>query len=139
MIDAIVGHKGTGKTARLLREIVIASEKEESNIVCLQYGKRFDRQIPYQVRLLDVTDFPVKGYGELLAFIAGINSKDYDITHIYMDSAYKLAGDHSQDNLAKFIHRLDDFAAQFNVRVTITISEDPENLHQDIRSYLREH
>lgn len=142
MIDAIVGHKGSGKTARLVKEITDATAVQDTNIVCIEYGKRFDRNLPYTVRLIDIQDFPVQGYGELIAFIAGINAKDYDITHIYIDSIYKVAKlDEAagQEGLADFIRQLDTFAEKYHVNITLTISEDPENLQEDVRSYIREH
>ena len=90
MINAIVGHKGSGKTARIVKEITDASSRSDSNIVCIENGKRFDSVVPYTVRLIDIQEYPVSGFDELFAFIAGMNAKDYDISHIYIDSIYKV-------------------------------------------------
>lgn len=137
MIDAIVGPKGSGKTARLVREITHLSDEPESNIVCIEYGKRFDKQIPYTVRLIDVTEYPVASYAQLLSFIAGIAAKDYDITHIYIDSIYKVAHDDDLDHLDKFFKDLDDFAKNIGATVTITISDDLEHLPETVQKFAR--
>lgn len=139
MIEAIVGHKGSGKTARIVQEITEAAQHPDNNIVCIEYGKRFDRNLPYMVRLIDIQEYPVHGYGELLSFIAGINAKDYDITHIYIDSIYKVAGVDDPASLAEFTRELNDFFAARKVKVVLTISEDPENIPEDVKANIIEH
>ncbi|MDO5734682.1 MAG: hypothetical protein Q4P08_06105 [Eubacteriales bacterium] len=138
MIDAIIGPKGSGKTAKLVSEITAKSEEPESNIVCIEYGKRFDKQIPYQVRLIDVTEYPVQSYAQLLSFIAGIAAKDYDITQIYIDSIYKVAQDDDKEHLSQFFTDLAEFAKNIGAQVTITISDELEALPENVKSFMRE-
>ena len=138
MIDAIVGPKGSGKTAKLVAEISRLAEEAESNIVCIEYGKRFDRQIPYQVRLIDITEYPVNSYRELLSFLAGLTAKDYDITRIYIDSIYKVANDDSLEDLAHFFDELETFATQNEVDITITISDEKDRLPENVVAKMRE-
>lgn len=137
MIDAIVGQKGSGKTSKLVDEINVKAQKNDVNIVCLEYGKRFDKQIPYQVRLIDITEYPVSNYAELLAFIAGISAKDYDISHFYIDSIYKVANDDSKEDLEQFISDLNTFSEKVDINFTITISDDIDSLPENVRKAAR--
>ncbi len=137
MIDAIVGQKGSGKTSKLVDEINVKAQNNDVNIVCLEYGKRFDRQIPYQVRLIDVTEYPVNSYAELLSFIAGISAKDYDISHFYIDSIYKVANDDCKDCLSKFFSDLSSFSEKSSINFTITISDAVENLPENVQQVVR--
>ena len=93
MIKVIVGGKGTGKTARLVDDLNTQATSDAANVVCIEYGQRLDRMVKYKIRLIDITEYPVTGYDELLSFIAGISAKDYDLTHIYIDSISKISGD----------------------------------------------
>ena len=98
MVEAIVGLKGSGKTSLLVDEINRHAGDGSENLICIEHGRRMDRVIPYQVRLIDITEYPVCGYDQLLSFLAGMNAKDYDISHIYIDSIFKIANDSNLDN-----------------------------------------
>ena len=137
MIDAIVGVKGSGKTPRLLEEMSEELKEEGANIVFIEYGKRLDSVIPYHVRLIDITEYPVRGYDGLLAFLAGLNAKDYDITHIYIDSIYKVTGNSNPEHLADFFRELQKLAKNVDNRITITISEELESLPESVKAFAR--
>ncbi|MBP8989369.1 MAG: hypothetical protein KBG64_04015 [Clostridia bacterium] len=135
MIKVIVGSKGSGKTARLVDDLNMQAMNDANNIVCIEAGRRLDRLVKYQVRLIDITEYPVHGYRELLSFIAGISAKDYDITHVYIDSIYKVAGDDDPQHLAEFLRDLDAFAQKDHFDVMIILSAEPEQLPDDVRRY----
>ena len=135
MIKVIVGSKGSGKTARLVDDLNAQAMSDAANVVCIEAGQRLDRLVKYQIRLTDITEYPVHGYRELLSFIAGISAKDYDITHLYIDSIYKVAGDDNPENLAAFLKDLDAFAQKDNFHVMIILSADPDELPESVRHY----
>lgn len=136
MIDAIIGHKGSGKTAKLVNAIVELAGSKDNNIVCIESGKRFDQSIPYTVRLIDINEFPVQGYDQLLAFISGMNAKDYDISHLFIDSVYKVAKVEGAEGLESFIESLEQLSEKAHVHMVLTISEDPENLPESVLAHL---
>lgn len=135
MIKVIVGEKGSGKTARLVDDLNMHAISEAANVVCLEVGQRLDRMVKYQIRLIDVTQYPVSGYDQLLSFIAGIYAKDFDLTHVYIDSIGKISGDRDLTNLEKFLGQLEDFAGQNEFNVMIILSANPESLPPGISKY----
>ena len=135
MIKVIVGSKGSGKTARLVDDLNTQAMSDAANVVCIEAGRRLDRLVKYQIRLTDVTEYPVKGYKQLLSFIAGISAKDYDITHLYIDSIYKVSGDDNPEHLAEFLSELDEFAQKDNFHVMIILSAEPESLPECVQRY----
>jgi archaellum biogenesis ATPase FlaH len=135
MIKVIVGSKGSGKTARLVDDLNLRAVNDAANVVCIEAGRRLDGYVKYQIRLVEITEYPVQGYKQLLSFIAGLSAKDFDITHIYIDSIYKVSGDDNLDNLAEFLAELDKFAIKDNFHVMIILSAEPENLPESIRRY----
>lgn len=135
MIKVIVGSKGSGKTARLVDDLNTQAMSDATNVVCIETGRRLDRLVKYQIRLTDVTEYPVKGYKQLLSFIAGISAKDYDITHLYIDSIYKVSGDDNPEHLAEFLDELDLFARKDNFHVMIILSAEPESLPERVQRY----
>jgi predicted ATP-dependent serine protease len=137
MINLIVGTKGSGKTAKLVDQMNMIASDINRIAVCVVRGKRLETQIKPQVRLIDVDDYPVKGYRELLSFIAGICAKDYDLTDIYVDSISKIAQDDNQEALSAFLDSLDRFSAESGVEFTLTYSEDPALICGKVTVYCR--
>lgn len=138
MIEAIVGLKGSGKSSILVDEITDISNTKDTNVVCIEYGKRFNQNIPYQVRLIDITEYPVRDYRELITFIAGVSAKDHDITHFYIDSLYKIANSTKIDELEKFFDDLDELTKNMAATFIITISDDPDKMPENVKQVMRD-
>ncbi len=135
MIKIIAGEKGTGKTARLVEDINNVATTD-NNVVCIEKNNRLDQLIKHSVRLVNIKEYPVKGYDQLLAFIGGICSKDYDLTHIYIDSIYKVAGDDSVANLEAFLNSLDQFLKDSPISIMIFLSGSIDSLTDGIKKYI---
>ena len=135
MIKIIAGEKGTGKTAKLVDEINTEARKD-NNIVCIERGNRLDQLLKPNVRLVNMKEYPVDGFDQLLAFIGGICSKDYDLTHIYIDSIFKVANDSSMEALEIFIKKLDVFLKDIPVTAMIILSGKESDLPEDIKAYI---
>lgn len=135
MIKIIAGEKGTGKTAKLVEEINAVAEGD-SNVVCIERGNRLDQLLKHKVRLINMTGYPVAGFDQLLAFIGGICSKDYDLTHIYIDSVYKVADSDCTECLDSFITKLDAFLANTNITATLILSGKIDELPEAVRKYI---
>jgi hypothetical protein len=135
MIKVIVGSKGSGKTARLVDDLNMQAMSDAANVVCIETGRRLDRLVKYQIRLVDITEYPVVGYHALLSFIAGISAKDYDLTHVYIDSILKVSGDADLEHLADFLGDLEAFAAKDSFDVMIILSAERDALPERIIRY----
>jgi len=135
MVKVIVGPKGSRKTAQLVDDLNAQAYNDAADVVCIAYGERLNQMVKYKIRLIDILEYPVKGYRELLAFIAGINAEDYDLTHLYVDSITKVAGDKELSHLEPFLVDLDEFASKNNLNVTIILSAELETLPEGIRKF----
>jgi len=135
MIKVIAGAKGTGKTAQLVDDINEQAVQENNNIVCIERGNRLDRLLKYRIRLIDIDEYPSVGYDQLLSFIAGICAKDYDLTHIFIDSVCKVAKDDNLEDLASFLNKLETFLSDSSIFVTIICSSDIKELPEKMQKY----
>ena len=135
MIKVIVGNKGAGKTARLVDDMNLQAGDPTKDVVCIVRGKRLETQVKPQIRLIDISDYPTKGYREFLSFLAGICAKDYDLTDIYVDSIRKVTDVDDNDQFSEFLSLLEPFADSNNVNVMIILSEDPCNIPVGVKSY----
>lgn len=135
MIKIIAGEKGSGKTAKLVDDINTVA-RQDNNIVCIERGSRLDQLLKPNVRLVNMKEYPVDGFDQLLAFIGGICSKDYDLTHIYIDSIFKVANDTDMGALENFITKLDAFLKDTPVTAMIILSGKIDDLPEAIKAYV---
>ena len=135
MIKIIAGEKGSGKTAKLVDDINTVA-RQDNNIVCIERGNRLDQLLKPNVRLVNMKEYPVEGFDQLLAFIGGICSKDYDLTHIYIDSIYKVANETDAGALENFITKLDAFLKDSPVTATIILSGKVDDLPEAVKAYV---
>ncbi|MCH4153408.1 MAG: hypothetical protein LKG26_05235 [Saccharofermentans sp.] len=135
MIKLIAGPKGTGKTAKLVDDIN-AVAASDSNVVCIERGNRLDQLLKPNVRLVNMKEYPVTGFSQVLAFVCGICSKDYDLTHIYVDAICKVSEDYDLENLGAFLNSLDAFLKDTPVTATIIFSGDTDNLPESVKKFI---
>ncbi len=136
MINLIIGKKGSGKTSRLVDDLNDHAVDNAQNVVCIEHGRRIDRYVRYQIRMIDISEYPVSGFSNLLSFIAGISAKDYDITHLYIDSIGKVAGSDDQDEFLDFCRQLHDFLKVHSFKVNILMSVERSELKDEVLRYV---
>lgn len=136
MINLIIGKKGSGKTSQMVEDLNVHAVNNAQNVVCIERGRRLDRNVKHQIRLIDISEYPVSGFDNLLSFIAGISAKDYDITHLYIDSIFKVAKSESYDELASFCAALSTFLNEHKFTVNILLSADRSDLSEELLKHV---
>ena len=80
----------------------------------------------------------MRGYGQLIAFLAGMNAKDYDISHIYIDCIFQIAGAGSPSELTAFMKNLETLARQVDCKITVALSYEADQLPEEVKPYARQ-
>ena len=135
MIKVIMGLKGSGKTKKLISAIQDAVASENGDIVCIEYGKKLTYDVNYKVRLVDSEELGINNADKLKGMLSGLHAGNFDITHVFIDNLYKTIG---ADKVAgeDFILWCAKFAADNNMEITMTISEDPAEAPEAIKQYM---
>ena len=133
MIHVIMGLKGSGKTKKLLDAIHAAVEEAHGDVVCIEYGKKLTYDVTYKVRLVDSKEYGIKSPEMLKGFISGLHAGNFDITHVFIDNLYKTIGNAAGE---EFVTWCAKFAAENNMEITMTISEDPAEAPDGIKQYI---
>ena len=68
-------------------------------------------------------------------FLTGLHAANFDITHIFVDNLYKLAGTSDNDETAGFLAWCDTFGAANGLNFTLSVSGDPAVLPESITKY----
>jgi len=138
MVKVIAGRKGSGKTKQLIDLVNEAAKDDSGSIVCLEMGRKLIYDISHAVRLIDCTQESIAGSDGLKGFICGLHAGNYDISHIFFDGLYKLAGPMSPDKTEKFLNWLEEYGEKNLVSFTMTISSDADELSAGARKYILE-
>ena len=135
MIRVIMGLKGSGKTKKMLDSIHETLEHANGDVVCIEYGKKLTYDVNYKVRLLDSKEYAINNVDMLKGFLSGLHAGNFDITNVYIDNLYKTIG---TDRAAgeEFVAWCAKFAEVNSMNITMTISEDPANISEDVKQYL---
>ena len=135
MIHLIMGLKGTGKTKKLLDSIHSAVAEAHGDVVCIEYGKKLTYDVTYKVRLVDSKEYAISNSDMLKGFLSGLHAGNFDITHVFIDNLYKTIGTDKAVG-EDFVVWCAKFAAENNMEITISISEDPANLSDAVKQYV---
>ena len=136
MVKVIMGIRGSGKTKQVIDLVNTAVHDEAGNVVCIEKGQNLRFNIKYSAKLIDISEYPVElGYETLFAYICGLYSGNYDITHIFIDSLYKITGEDDDSKAVAFLDKLNKFAESTGIKFTLTISADNATAPEGIKKY----
>ena len=127
MVQLIIGNKGDGKTKHLLDRVNRQIKTASGNIVYLDKSTKHMHELNNKVRLINVTDYPLKNSDEFIGFLCGIISQDYDLEQVYLDSFLKIAHLEHGD-LTDALTQLNQISEQFKVDFCISISVEEKEL-----------
>ena len=133
MIHVIMGLKGSGKTKKLIDGINAAVAEAKGDVVCIEYGKKLTYDISYKVRLVDSKEYGINSVEMLKGFLSGLHAGNFDITNVFIDNLYKTIGNAAGE---EFIVWCAKFAADNNMEITVSISDDPANASDTVKQYL---
>ena len=135
MIHVIMGLKGSGKTKKLIDAIHAAVAEANGDVVCIEYGRKLTYDVTYKVRLVDSKEYGIRSSEMLKGFLSGLHAGNFDITNVFIDNLYKTIGD---DKVVgeEFVAWCAKFAADNNMEITISISEDPAQASDVIKQYM---
>ena len=135
MIQVIMGLKGSGKTKKLIDSIHEAVASAQGDVVCIEYGKKLTYDVNYRVRLVDSKEYGICNLDMLKGFLSGLHAGNFDITNVYIDNLYKTIGTDRATGEA-FIAWCAKFAEINQMKITISVSDDPEQASEDVKKYL---
>ena len=137
MVELIVGVQGTGKTKTILELVKNAAETSDGCVVCIEKGEKFKINITHEVRLVNTAQYDIETADSLYGLICGLYAGNYDITHIFIDSALKICGK-KIGAFADFVKRADAISDKHGFKCIMTASIEKESLPEDIKKYLVE-
>lgn len=135
MVKLLIGHKGSGKTKKMVDMANTSLDKVKGSVVFINKNQRLMYDLKYQIRVVCMEDFKhITNIDEYIGFLYGIISQDHDIEIIFIDSILRHA-DVKLEDLEEFLSRLDSISKRYDLDFVVSISQDMDALGDYIRQY----
>lgn len=130
MVRLIVGNKGKGKTTEILAKANEAIKEATGSVVYLDKSSKHMYDLHRNIRLIDVSRFPIANSEQFVGFVCGIISQDHDLQEMYLDGFLKCTklGEDDIDEINATITELDAVSTAFNIDFYISATIDVDSL-----------
>ena len=127
---------GEGKTKQLIELMNSAAESEVGCMVCIEPKRNMSFNLRHQTRMIDASEFSINSFETLRGFLCGLYAGNYDISHIFIDNLCKVAHSTDDREIGEFLNWLDAFSSPLNLKVTVTVSANPDTATDTMRKYM---
>ena len=136
MVRLIMSGSGEGKTKQLIELMNSAAESEVGCMVCIEPKRNMSFNLRHQTRMIDASEFSINSFETLRGFLCGLYAGNYDISHIFIDNLCKVAHSTDDREIGEFLNWLDAFSSPLNLKVTVTVSANPDTATDTMRKYM---
>ena len=136
MVQILAGEKGEGKTKKLIEMANTAIKDSKGHVVYMDDDNRHIYDLHYDIRFVEVSEFPLANYRELIGFIYGIFSQDSDIEKIFIDGIFKIVQSLNNEDIIKLMSKLKDMSAKYSVDFIISANTLPSDLPNEIQDLI---
>lgn len=127
MIKLIIGHKGSGKTKRLVDAVNATTEQSQGNVVCIEKGETLNFSVTHKARLINTETYGISGYDAFYGMLCGVCAGNYDVTDVFVDATLRIVG-RDYEQLAEFFDRVSALSEETNTNYVFTVSCDEADL-----------
>ena len=130
MVRLIVGKKKKKKTTEILAKANNSIKEATGSVVYLDKSSKHMYDLHRNIRLIDVSRFPITNSEQFVGFVCGIISQDHDLQEMYLDGFLKCTklSEDDVDEINATISELDAVSTAFNIDFYISASIDVETL-----------
>lgn len=136
MVKLIVGLAGSGKTKSMIDRVNQTAKEDKGQVVCIERGNKLRYDVAHAVRLIDSTDYDIKGFQVMRGFLSGLCAGNFDISHIFVDSLHKVAKMDDIEELEKFAKWMEEFGKGHGLSFTVSVGLSEDKLTEYLRSLL---
>ena len=133
MVKIICGAKGKGKTKEMLTLAAQAVKDVDGSVVYIDKSDQHMYELNNQIRLIDISEYPVKSSDSFLGFVSGLLAGNHDIEMVFIDSLLKLSA-LTASEIATIVDKLDALSSDVEFVVSISANKDdlPDSVQDKI-------
>lgn len=121
MIKLLIGKPGEGKTKDMIENANKALDTAKGDIVFIGESNESILEVHHSIRFINISEFPVSSSTELLAFLHGLVSSNYDIETIFIDGVFNLFI-MTPEEICDWLEKAKSISEKHNIYFQISIS-----------------
>lgn len=123
MIQIICGEKGHGKTKEMLQKANDMVTNAQGAIVYVDKSSQHMYELNNQIRLINITEYPINTYEGFIGFMSGLLSGNHDIECVFIDSLVKIAC-LNENNIVTALETLDRLSNDVKFVCSMSMKEE---------------
>ena len=133
MIKIICGAKGKGKTKEMLARAESAVKEANGIVVYIDKSEQHMYELNNQIRLINITEYPVDTFEGFVGFVSGLLAGNHDIETVFVDSLLKVSKT-TPDLLEKVVDAIDNVSSEVDFVVSVSADKDdlPSSVYDKI-------
>lgn len=135
MVQLIYAAKGSGKTKKLLGMVAEEAKNAAGAVVFMDDDTRYLREVPTNVRFVDISEYGIDSADALFGFICGMYSQNYDIGAVYIDSFLKIIGKQPAE-AEDFFQKFAAFCDKNNIHAVLSVSAEAETAPEFLKAWM---
>ena len=128
------GPKGTGKTKAIIDFANQILDQAKGHVIFVTDTKRYSLDLKHQIRLIDTTDFDIKGVDGFRGFVKGLVAANGDNEYIFIDGISRITNAPLSE-LANIFEAMETLEANYGVKFVLTCSAAKEELPDFVDKY----
>lgn len=121
MIKLLISEPGSGKTKDMIKHANSALETARGNIVFVGESSECILKINHDIRFINISEYPLESSNEIIGFLHGLISSNYDIESIYLDGLANIYIMSAQE-ICDWLERIKWISDKHNIRFEISVS-----------------
>ena len=134
MVTLIAGKKGSGKSKDIVNRANSDMLASKGNMIFIDDDNRAMYDLHHDVRFINLSEFPVTNTCELLGFVCGLISNNYDIEKIFIDGIMNTVK-MTEEELTVWFSRIEDLANAHEIHFVITLNYEKE-MPEKLKKYM---
>ena len=135
MVELVVGGKGKGKTKILLEKAAEAIKNANGSVVYVDKNNQHMYELSNKIRLIDITQYPVKGTEGFFGFISGMIASNHDLEYVILDSFLTIAT-LEKKGLVSAVELIKSLSERYGVNFVLSISMDEAQIPAEIKELI---
>ena len=135
MVKLLIGHKGSGKTKRMIEMANSSLNTVNGSVVYINKNARLMFDLKYRIRVICMDDFPeIDNVDKYIGFIYGMISQDHDLELIFIDSILRYKSI-KPENMEEFLEKISAISDKYEIEFIVSVSANRDELGDYMEKY----
>lgn len=135
MIQIIYGHKGSGKTKKIIDMANQTAQESRHDVVFIDDDNRYMFDLRHEVRFINATEYPIKTSDAFLGLLCGIVAQNFDVGMICIDAFKKMIKCDISET-AELFACIESLSEKHSIDFVISISLDKEEMPEWVQKHI---